>query len=79
MAITFVKNDRNILITSPQSSLVIQDLINAIRLQEDDLDFMDIGKIANATGKQDLGGGTLVAITLELVNDWQIKFLGLHK
>ena len=34
---------------------------------------MDIYKIADASGKEDLGGGLFVGITLKLIN-WTLKF-----
>lgn len=35
---------------------------------------MDISHVANASGKQDLGGGILVGITLELLDNWRVQF-----
>jgi hypothetical protein len=35
---------------------------------------LDYGHIANAYGKQSLGGDTYVGITLEIINDWRIQF-----
>lgn len=72
--ITFLKYLRVIQIDSPQIAVTIQDLINQIREYEDDLANLDYPKIANATGKQSLGGGASVGITLELVNNWRIQF-----
>lgn len=75
--LTFLKLDRVIQVDSLgniQVSVTIQDLINQIRDYEDELINMDYDKIANAFGKQSLGGGALVGITLELVNDWRVAF-----
>lgn len=74
MAITFDRNEKVILITAPQTSVLIQDLIDAIRDYEDNQENMDMSVIANATGKQDLGNNKYVAITLELLDDWRIQF-----
>ena len=72
--LTFLKYLRVIQIDSPQTSVTIQDLVNQIREYEDDLDNLDYGQICNAFGKQSLGGGSYVGITLELINDWRIQF-----
>jgi len=53
--------------------VTIQQLINDIRDFEDNDEGMDIPRIAEAAGKQDLGGGVLVGITMTLY-DWKIKF-----
>jgi hypothetical protein len=74
MAIEFDRVQKFIEITSPQTEVTIQDLINAVRDYEDEVDNMDLGKIADAFGKQDLGGGVLVGITMVLLNDWRIHF-----
>lgn len=73
MAISFHKGDKVILIET-QTEVTIQELVNAIREWEDELCNMEVEKIMDAAGKQDLGGGVLVGITLELVNDWRIQF-----
>lgn len=74
MAITFDKPNKYILITSPQTEVTIQDLVDAIRDYEEILDNFDIFHIAEASGKQDLGGGVLVGITLELLDGWRVYF-----
>lgn len=72
--LTFFKYDRVIQVDDPQTEVTIQDLINQIRNYEEQLINMDYGHIANAYGKQSLGGGSYVGITLELINDWRIQF-----
>ena len=74
MAITFDKINRLIIITSDQTEVTIQNLINASRDYEDELVNMGEGSLANATGKQALGGGITIGITLELINNWRVKF-----
>jgi len=76
MAIEFNKTDKLVLVTSGQVSVTIQELIDEIRDYEDNPVNMEIAQIANATGKQALGGGVSVGITLELINDWRIAFSG---
>ena len=73
MGIAFDKSNKLIIITT-QTEVTIQNLINAIRDWEDELENMDVDQVANAYGKQDLGGEATVGITLELVNNWRVKF-----
>jgi hypothetical protein len=72
--LTFFKLDRVIQVDVGQTEVTVQDLVNQIRDYEDELDFLDYGHICNAYGKQDLGGGAQVGITLEIINDWRIQF-----
>lgn len=72
--LTFFKTEKVIQVDSPQTSVTCQDLINQIRLYEENLNNLDYPLIANAYGKQALGGGSYIGITLELVNDWRIAF-----
>jgi hypothetical protein len=72
--ITFFKYDRVIRINLPETEASIQDILNQIRDYEDELDFLDYGHIANAYGKQSLGSGAYVGITLELINNWRIQY-----
>lgn len=74
MAITFDKVAKLIIITKPTTSVTIQNLINAIRDYEDEQENLEVARIANATGKEDLGGGVQVGITLELLDGWQVQF-----
>ena len=74
MAIVFDKTNKVILIEKTQVEVTIQDLINSIRDFEGGWWGMDEPSLANAYGKQDLGGGSQVGITLELINNWRIQF-----
>ena len=65
--------NRIITVEAPAIKITIQELINAIREWEDELVNMDCPKIADASGKEDLGGGLAVGITLKLLN-WKLKF-----
>ena len=59
----------------PDTTLDLQYLINSIRDAEDDLTpGMAYAKIADAFGKQDLGGGVKVGITVVLLNGWRVMF-----
>lgn len=78
-SLTFIKYDRVIQVDrfqgqTEQTQVTIQDLVNQIRDYEDELDYMDYPKICDAFGKQSLGGGTFVGITLQLLNDWRLAF-----
>jgi hypothetical protein len=72
--LTFFKTEKVIQVDAPQSTVTCQDLINQIRIYEENLNNLDYPLIANAYGKQALGGGSYIGITLELVNDWRIAF-----
>lgn len=72
--LTFFKTEKIIQVDAPQTTVSVQDLVNQIRLYEADLNNMDYPLIVNAFGKQPLGGGTYIGITMELVNDWRIAF-----
>ena len=74
MAILFDKENKIITIEAPAVEITIQNLLNAIREYEDELSSMDIPVIASAAGKEDLGGGVSVGITLTLLDDWQLAF-----
>lgn len=59
----------------PDTTLDLQYLINSIRDAEDDITpGMAYSKIADAFGKQDLGGGVKVGITVVLLNGWRVMF-----
>jgi hypothetical protein len=75
--LTFFKNAKIIEVDSPQTNVTVQDLVNQIRDYEDNLCCaMDILQLANATGKDCLGGCPTVqtGITLTLLNDWRVRF-----
>ena len=73
MAIAFNIPDKVIEVTGV-TEVYIQDLYDEIRDFEYTLRFLSEDYIANAYGKQSLGGGTYIGITLELINDWRIQF-----
>lgn len=73
--LNFYKSIRIIEVASPGTEVTIQELTNKIRDYEDNLQCaMDIEKLADITGKDDLGGGVFTGITLKLLNDWRIRF-----
>lgn len=74
MAYVFDFYNQIIDITNPQTEVVVQDLLNEIRLQEDSAWGLAYPKIADATGKDNLGGGVTTGITLTLQPNWQVRF-----
>ncbi len=65
------------IITVPieDSSLDLQFLVNEVRVAEHNLaPGMGYNKIMDAFGKQDLGGGVLVGITVVLLDGWRVAF-----
>jgi hypothetical protein len=67
-------DNKQILVTSPQTDVLAQDLIDFIRAAEDDEEGIVVPQIAAASGKESLGGSVATGITLELLDDWQLKF-----
>jgi len=74
MALDFDFYNSIITVPSPDASITIQELIDAIRDVEDDSLAMAYGHIADAYGKQDLGNGVKVGITLVLMSPWRVAF-----
>jgi hypothetical protein len=65
---------RIIQIAAPSLSLTMQDLVDTLRVLEDDLSpGMSETKLVDASGKEDLGGGVAVGITVAL-QDAQVTF-----
>lgn len=74
MAIEFDHPNHLINITSPQNTLSCQELIDAIRTEEANATGIMYPQIATASGKEDLGSGVSVGMTVNLVDPWQVKF-----
>jgi len=74
MAIEFDWANKIIKITSPQTHVTCQELINEIRTAESSWTGIAYDKIADAFGKADLGGGVVSGITIRLYSPWQIQF-----
>lgn len=64
--------DQEIHAESTISTLTAQELLDAIREVEDSQPGVDYTKIANAAGKEALGGDVYVGITLTLLENWVI-------
>ena len=54
--------------------LMLQDLINAIRTEEASERGITYDQIADAAGKDDLGGGVETGITVSLRSTWLLEF-----
>lgn len=74
MALTFDQAAQRISVTSPQVALTCQDLINAIREEEASERGIVYDQIADASGKDDLGGGVSTAITVFLRDNWAVQW-----
>jgi len=74
MALSFDKVNKVITVLAPDTEITIQNLLDSIREFEDELTSMDIPKIASCAGKEPLGGGVVVGLTLTLLDDWQLAF-----
>jgi len=74
MAYVFDFQNTTIEITSPQVNVDIQELINEIRTAEASAEGIAYSKIANASGKESLGEGVYIGITVDLQNGWQLHF-----
>ncbi len=67
--------DSIIEVPASDTSLSMQYLINQVRDTEDELTpGLAYNKIADATGKDDLGGGVTTAITVRLLDNWRVRF-----
>ncbi len=71
---TFDRVNKIIQVDSPDIEIEIQDLVNAIRAWEYLLTSMDMPSLAATSGKTTLATGVVVGITLELLDNWQLKF-----
>jgi len=75
ITVDFTLSPRLIKIAAPSTNLSMQDLVDTVRSIEDDLTNMDDPHLLNASGKEDLGGGVVVGITIQLQNA-QVEFEG---
>ncbi len=74
MTLSFDKVNRVITILEPDTEITIQNLLNSIRQWEDELSSMDMPRIASCAGKEPLGGGVKVGLTLTLLDNWRLAF-----
>lgn len=61
-------------VSSPTTSILIQDLLNLIREEEASVRGIAYKQIAVATGKDALGGLVATGITLRLLENWKVEW-----
>jgi hypothetical protein len=66
--------NHQILVETPQTTVLVQDLIDFIREQEETDRGIAEDQIATASGKEELGTDVYVGISVNLIDPWQIKF-----
>lgn len=74
MAISLDAPTRIISITSPTTTVTVQELVTAIRNWESELENMTYEYVIDTAGIDDLGSGVTTGITLTLSSLWQIQF-----
>ena len=72
--ISFDKVAKLMTVEAPAVEITIQELHNLCVEFEDELDNLSTDIIVSSAGKEPLGGGVSVGITLTLINDWQLAF-----
>lgn len=75
VVVNFAPSPRIAEIAAPSVEIIMQDVVDTLRVLEDDFIGMSSEKLLDASGKQDLGGGVLVGITVAL-QDTQLAFEG---
>jgi hypothetical protein len=74
ISVDFQPSPRVVEVSSPSTELVLQDLIDTLRISEQGFtQGLSFDKLIDAAGKEDLGGGVLVGITANL-QDAQVSF-----
>lgn len=73
MAYSFDFDNNIIDVLNPQTDVDVQDLYDACRQAEDSEIGIQYGKITNASGKESLGSGVSIGLTIELLG-WQLRF-----
>lgn len=74
MAYAFDHINNRVEITFPQNGVDVQDLVDAIRAEEASERGIAYDTIARASGKESLGEGVKVGLTVELLGNWQLHF-----
>lgn len=75
MAITFSIPNTEIIMTTGQTNVKVQDLVNEIRLFESTFQMMGLDYIIDAEGKAPLGDpGVFTEIVMTLRNPWTLRF-----
>lgn len=66
--VTYVTSPRVAEVKAPSTEIIMQDLVDTLRKKEDTFEGMVFKKLINASGKEDLGGGVSVGITVAMQN-----------
>ena len=66
--VTYVTSPRVAEVQAPSTEIIMQDLVDTLRKEEDSFEGMVFKKLINASGKEDLGGGVSVGITVAMQN-----------
>ena len=75
VVVDFEPSPRIAIVDAPSVEFVVQDIVDTLRKRDDAFRGQSETKLLDASGKQDLGGGTAVGITVDL-QDTQIAFEG---
>ena len=70
---TFDEINKLIIVDSPATTVTCQEIVNATRDWSANLNNIDVPTFLFAAGKEDLGDGVYVGITITLV-EWKLKF-----
>lgn len=73
MAYSFDFTNKLIEVLNPQTDVDVQDLYDACRQAEDSEIGIQHGQIVSASGKESLGSGVSIGLTIELL-EWQLHF-----
>ena len=73
LTINWDLSPRIILVAAPSTEITIQDLYDTVRNISSSIDGIDEPEIIDGAGKENLGGGILVGLTITLINA-KIKF-----
>lgn len=68
ITVNWYSSPRIITVAAPSVELTMQDLVDTARMLEAGINTMDDGHLVDAAGKESLGGGVLVGITVTLKN-----------
>jgi hypothetical protein len=63
-----IASPRIITVLTPDTSITIQELVDQVRAWESEIGNLDYDKLLNAAGKENLGGGVQVGVTVTLQN-----------
>lgn len=73
--IDFIPSPRVAEVAEPSTEFIAQDIVDTLRIREESFRGQSEDKLVNASGKEDLGGGVSVGITVEL-QDTLVAFEG---